>query len=88
MPWFKKSQPNHTLNDFIRSHFKNQTLKDRTAKACKDNTNYVLRLKNIMVNNRNNLRLLTQIAGHMQYLKSQGVDLQEAAKETIETIYY
>ena len=85
--WFKFNREQFNFDSYWRTLIKKKQLKERAANACKDNTDYQLRLKHIMINNRNNLQLLTRIAGHMDYLKSHDVSLQLAAKETIELFY-
>ena len=84
MLWFKPKQKRVSLDEYILSQIKKHRLKTRAINACRDTINYEVRLKNVMVNNKNNLRVLTQIAGHMQFLRHQGVTIQQAAKETLE----
>ena len=84
MLWFKFKQKTFSLDEHILARIKKHRLKARAINACKDTINYEVRLKNVMVNNKNNLRLLTQIAGHMHYLQHRGVTIQQAAKETLE----
>lgn len=75
-----------SLDDLIRGDIKKYKLKGRAINACNDQTNYDIRLRNFMTNNNDNIVLLTKIAGHMEYLKKQGLSHQQASKETLELI--
>ena len=83
MLWFK-SRSTVTLDQLILKEIKKQRLRIRVYYACRDTVDYQLRLKNAMIKHQDNVNLLTKIAGHMAYLQSQKVGIQEAAKETIE----
>lgn len=81
MHWFKST---FNIDDLFLIKTKKQNLKARAAKACGDHTDYQLRLKKVLIDNRHNINMMTKIAGHMSYLKSMQVDIQLAAKETLE----
>lgn len=80
------SKRSASIEDHLYQKIKKYGLKNRAMNACCDNTDYQLRLKNLMSNNKNNLRLLTKITGYMEYLKRQGMGIQQASKETLELI--
>jgi hypothetical protein len=59
-------------------------LKERVKAACRDNTDYDLHLRNFLIKNRNNQKLIVNVAGYMNYLHRCGLTTQQAAKEVLE----
>lgn len=91
MLWFKHKHSHNSIDDAFHERIrqfqlanKRKALKERVARACMDTTNYQLRLMNFLDNNKNNVRLLTQVLGYRTYLLDCGLNPQQAAKETLD----
>lgn len=82
--FWHKSKQTKSIDDELYLAVKRARLIDRAKLALQDTTDYDLRLRNFMIKNRHNLKLIVDVVGHMSYLKKCGSDVQVAAKETLE----
>ena len=83
MFWNKPKQTK-SIDEELYLAVKRGKLIDRVRNALKDTTDYDLRLRNFMLKNQHNQKLIVDIVGHMSYMKKYGYDIQHAAKETLE----
>ena len=83
MFWNKNKQAT-SINDQFHLQIKRNILLNRVRNALKDTTDYDLRLRNFMLKNHHNQKLIVDIVGHMSYMKTSGYDVQQAAKATLE----
>jgi len=83
MFWNKPKQTK-SINEELYLEIKRSRLIDRVKNALKDTTDYDLRLRNFMLKNHHNQKLIVDIVGYMSYMKTCGYDVQQAAKETLE----
>lgn len=81
-PWDKK--PALDIDAELYEMIKQNRLKRRCQKACRDNTNYQLHLVSFCESNQYNLLLLTRVAGYRTYLLETGCNEQEAARLVLE----
>lgn len=84
MFWNKQTKPSQSIDELFDRKIKQHQLKQRTLKACTDNTDYELWLRDFLVNNRNNRRLIVECANYRRQLIESGFDNIEAAKQTLE----
>ena len=73
-----------SLDEQFNLAIKKGILKRRAKIACTDTTNHDLMLRNFCNNNKNNKRLLTNVAVYWQAAVTAGIPEQQAAKDTLE----
>ena len=85
--FFKKQPKRISIEDYFAScQISSQKfiLKNRAKNAIKNTTNWELRLRNFLENNKNNQKLIINIAGYHHYLTNLGLKPDIAAKECLE----
>lgn len=81
---WRKKQPRNDFYAEIQRNIAKFRMVQRAKAAIKDNTDYDLHLRNFLLNNINNQKLIIDVAGHMNYLHRCGMNTQQSAKETLE----
>lgn len=81
---WKRKAPKIDFYADIQKKIHKFRLVERAKAAIRDNTNYDLYLRNFLLRNINNQKLIVDVAGHMNYLHRCGLTTQLAAKETLE----
>lgn len=84
MLWTKKRRTSSVDEEFYLRQ-KAFTLRNRVKRACMDTTNYQLHLMNFLDRNKNNKKLIEDVAAYRNHLlETTDVTEQEAAKLTHE----
>lgn len=88
MFWTKKkrqAQRSQSLDEMFSLRIKKFQLKNRVRQACTDTTNYEEQLRNFLERNKNNQKIIIDVAGYRSYLIDRcGLTKQKAAKEILE----
>ena len=84
MFWNKQTKSAPSIDELFDRKIKQHQLKQRTLKACTDNTDYELWLRNFLLHNRNNDRLIRECANYRRQLIDLGIDDREAARQTLD----